>query len=99
MDFNETFAIACALAVLSRIVRTYGVAQEERGPMDRPMIWDSEISRTLLSLLVLGLLGVSLYIAYTEGGFMSVLLIAGVYLVILPVLDKPTKKFLDKIGI
>ncbi len=87
------------LLIISYFLRTYGAVQEERDPINTPMLWQSDFAKTTLSIVWIILLAISAYLIYTNNGVMILVISLLVYFFFAPILfGKIIKKLLDRIG-
>lgn len=91
--------VALGLIALSWIFRAFGVAQQQRGKLDRPLIWHNPLANLILILIWIGLLILGLIKGYNTGGIKITIYFLIIYFILLPSLfGNLVKKLLDKIG-
>ena len=87
------------LLILSWLLRTYGAIQEGRPPINTPMIWQSDMTKTLLMILWIILLLIGLYLVFIHSGAILLLISLLCYFVIFPALfGKIIQNFIEKSG-
>lgn len=87
------------ILTISWLLRTYGAIQEERDPINTPMIWQSSTVKTILMLSWMALLLVSLYMIFSNGGILLLFISIACYFLIAPTLfGKIFKRIIEKSG-
>lgn len=87
------------LLIISYLLRTYGAVQDERDPINTPMIWQSDPAKTILSLVWIILLVISVYLIYNNNGFVVLVISLLVYFLFAPILfGKMIKNILNRTG-
>ena|SRR3990170_5936045 len=91
--------IALGFICLSWIMRAFGAVQQQRGKLDKPLIWNNPLANLLLILIWVGLLIIGLMKGYSAGGVKVLIYLSIIYFILLPILfGNLVKKILDRIG-
>ena len=87
------------LLIMSWLLRTYGAIQEGKSPINTPMIWQSDTTKTLLMILWIIFLLIGLYLVFINSGVILLLISLLCYFVVLPTLfGKIFKNLIEKSG-
>lgn len=87
------------LLIVSYLLRAYGAVQEGRDPINTPLIWQSDFSKNILSIVWISLMITGSYFIYTNNGATSLVISLLIYFLVAPMLfGKIIKKLLDHFG-
>lgn len=91
--------IALGFLGLSWIFRTFGAVQQQRGKLDKPLIWHNLLASLILISIWVVLLIIGLINGYNTGGVKTLIYFLIIYFILLPTLfGNLVKKILDKTG-
>ena len=91
--------IALGFISLSWIFRAFGAVQQQRGKLNKPLIWHNPLANLILILIWIGLLILSLIKGYSVGGAKTTACLLIIYFILLPNLfGNLVKKLLDRVG-
>ena len=91
--------IAIGFIGLSWIFRAFGAFQQQRGKLDKPLIWNNPLANLILISIWIGLLIVGLIKGHDADGVKAVIYLLIIYFILLPILfGNLVKKILDRTG-
>ena len=98
---NMEYLLPIIFIVISYVLGTFFAFQGLRNPVNRPLVYSSELVTLFLTILFGWVpVGVALYLAYINTNLFFVVTLIIVRFVILPTaLNNRMKKFIDKKGI
>jgi len=87
------------LLLISYLLKTYGAVQEERDVLSTPLIWQSDVAKTILMSIWVVLLGLGSYLVYMQEGMVLLVFSLIIYFLIAPALfGKLIQNFMNRKG-